>query len=73
MQEVCFRDATRRMADSLGVCGSAINLSDGSVEVIIYGNQADVDALCAWLWHGSEMAQVQSVQCVKFKEPLINS
>jgi len=63
VQGVCFRDATRRKAKSLDVCGSAINLRDGSVEVLAYGNKADVDALCAWLWNGSGMSQVQAVVC----------
>ena len=63
VQGVFFRDSTRTMALSLGIYGSAINLRDGSVEVVACGAETEVDELCQWLWHGSDMSHVESVQC----------
>lgn len=58
-----FRDSTRRKALELGLSGSAVNLPDGSVEVIACGDRETVEALCGWLWQGSPMSRVDSVDC----------
>lgn len=63
VQGVWFRDTTRRKAEQLGVQGSAINLPDGRVEVIAWGEDDAVQALCDWLWQGSELSRVSSVEC----------
>ena len=63
VQGVFFRDTTRSKAFELGVSGSAVNLRDGSVEVIAWGSPNDVEALCQWLWQGSDMARVDAVEC----------
>lgn len=63
VQGVWFRAATRDRACALGVTGRAVNLADGSVEVIACGDDAAVDALCDWLWQGPELARVSDVQC----------
>jgi acylphosphatase len=63
VQGVWYRDTTRRKALELGVSGSAVNLADGSVEVVACGPQEAVDALCEWLWSGSKMSNVSDVAC----------
>ena len=63
VQGVWFRDTARRKAEELGVHGSAINLPDGSVEVLACGEEAAVAALCEWLWEGSPQSQVSNVEC----------
>ena len=63
VQGVWYRDTTRRKALELGLVGSAVNMADGSVEVIACGSDAAVEALCEWLWQGSPMSQVESVKC----------
>lgn len=63
VQGVWFRDTTRRKALELGVRGSAMNLPDGSVEVLACGEKQAVDALCDWLWEGSPNSRVTAVQC----------
>ncbi len=63
VQGVWFRDTTRRRALELGLSGSATNLPDGSVEVIVCGGGDAVDALCEWLWQGSPLSQVADVRC----------
>ena len=63
VQGVWYRDTTRRKAQELQLKGSAVNLPDGSVEVIACGEAAQVEALCEWLWQGSEQSEVSGVSC----------
>lgn len=61
VQGVFFRESTRRVAESLGITGHAINLSNGDVEVLACGESAAIDELAAWLEDGPRMATVTSV------------
>lgn len=62
VQGVGFRYNTQREARRLGVNGYARNLDDGSVEVVACGEQAQVDALIAWLKEGGpRSASVEKV------------
>ena len=61
VQGVWFRDSTRKVAESLGLCGHAINLNDGNVEVFACGEQAAIDQLADWLRNGPPMAKVTQV------------
>lgn len=61
VQGVFFRDSTRREAESLGLTGHAINLSDGSVEVLACGDRDAVESLGRWLHKGPPMASVVAV------------
>ena len=61
VQGVWFRDSTRKMADSLGLCGHAINLNDGNVEVFACGEDAAIQQLADWLQDGPPMAKVDQV------------
>jgi acylphosphatase len=63
VQGVFFRASARNMALELDVCGYAINLPDGRVEVHAEGDAAAVAALCDWLWDGPEAAEVAHVEC----------
>lgn len=45
----------------MGLQGSAVNLSDGSVKVCLRGESEDIDLLEKWLLIGPELAQVESV------------
>ena len=63
VQGVWFRDTTRRKAEQLGLNGHAINLPDGTVEVVVHGNGDAVTALCEWLWRGSPHSRVTQVDC----------
>jgi acylphosphatase len=62
VQGVWFRDSTRREALRLGICGHAINLPDGNVEVLACGPMAQLDALEAWLHEGPPMSRVTKVE-----------
>lgn len=58
-----YRGSAQREARRLGVTGYAINLPDGSVEVLACGPANAVTALCEWLWSGPPHAAVTGVQC----------
>ncbi len=61
VQGVWFRDSTRKVAESLGLSGHAINLNDGNVEVLACGDEAAIDQLAEWLRDGPRMAKVVQV------------
>jgi acylphosphatase len=61
VQGVFFRASTRRVAESLGITGHAINLADGDVEVLACGEAAALDQLGEWLQDGPPHARVDSV------------
>lgn len=67
VQGVWFRASTQQQAVQLGVTGSAMNLPDGSVEVVACGEEAAVEALKQWLWQGPELAVVSDVSCESFE------
>ena len=61
VQGVWFRESMRQEAERLGVTGWVCNLPDGSVEAVIQGSTAVVNALLAWTRTGPPMAQVERV------------
>jgi len=62
VQGVFFRDSTRREAARRGVAGSARNLPDGRVEVVLEGPADDVAEVLRWLRQGPPQARVESVE-----------
>ncbi len=62
VQGVWFRESTRREAEPLGITGHAINLPDGTVEVMAIGTPEALQALEAWLHQGPPMARVTRVE-----------
>ena len=62
VQGVFFRASTRERALALGLDGSAVNLEDGSVEVIAAGSDAALDALQDWLGQGPQQARVEHLE-----------
>ena len=61
VQGVFFRASTRQVAESLGLTGHAINLPDGDVEVLAWGERNDLDRLGEWLQDGPPHARVDGV------------
>ena len=61
VQGVFFRASTRRVAESLGLTGHAINLPDGDVEVLACGERKALDQLGEWLQDGPPPARVDDV------------
>ena len=62
VQGVFYRVSTADVARPLDVKGHAINLPDGTVEVVACGEQAAVDTLAEWLCEGPPAARVTSVE-----------
>ena len=62
VQGVFFRDSTRRVAESLGLTGHAVNLPDGDVEVLATGDPDAIARLEAWLQDGPPLSRVTSVE-----------
>ena len=67
VQGVFFRASCRDEAITRGVAGSADNLHDGSVEVVLEGEQRAVEELVAWVRTGPPQAEVSDVDV--YEEP----
>lgn len=61
VQGVFFRASTQTAARDLGITGHAVNLPDGSVEVLACGSLAALDELATWLKAGPPLAQVTNI------------
>ena len=62
VQGVWFRAWTEQRARSLGLHGWVRNRRDGSVEAVISGEPAAVDAMLEALWQGPDLARVSLVE-----------
>lgn len=63
VQGVFFRDSTRNVARQLGLRGSAVNLPDGSVQVVACGERESLEALKKFLSGGPSRARVDQLSC----------
>lgn len=61
VQGVGYRDSLRRKALALGVSGWVRNRLDGTVEALLQGEAAAVEALAAWARRGPPAARVDSI------------
>ena len=61
VQGVGFRYFTTHQATKLGVSGYAKNMDDGSVEVMISGEEQRVQALVEWLRKGPSSSKVRAI------------
>ena len=62
VQGVGYRNWVQRHARDLNLSGYAENLSDGRVEVIAEGNEANLKRLLHWLKQGPPHARVKGVE-----------
>ena len=61
VQGVWYRESMRQEAERLGVAGWVRNRRDGSVEAMLHGEVAQVEALIAWAWQGPPAAEVTDI------------
>ena len=61
VQGVWFRESMRLEAQRLGVTGWVRNRADGSVEAVVHGTPAAVEAMTRWAKRGPEQARVERV------------
>lgn len=62
VQGVFFRDSMRIEADRLAITGWVRNRGDGTVEAMVQGAPAAVDAIVRWAQHGPAQAEVERVE-----------
>ena len=61
VQGVFFRQSMQREAQYLAISGWVRNRSNGTVEAVVHGEPAAVDAMVRWAHKGPEMAHVERV------------
>ena len=61
VQNVFFREYTRRKAEELNLKGWVRNVPDGSVESVITGDNESVKAMVSWFHQGSPHSKVRQV------------
>ena len=69
VQGVGFRYYTEQQANRLGITGWVRNCSDGSVEVLICGDESQTKAMLSWLKHGPPSASVRDINVKKTNTP----
>jgi acylphosphatase len=62
VQGVWFRESMRAEALRLNVAGWVRNTPDGTVEAVVQGDEAAVDALIEWAHSGPPQARVERVE-----------
>ena len=62
VQGVYFRASSQQQAIEYCLSGYARNLADGDVEVLLCGEQENIEKMLAWLAHGPEKAKVTGIQ-----------
>jgi len=65
VQGVFFRASSQQQAIEYGLSGYARNLADGEVEVLVCGEENDVNRMLEWLNHGPPQAKVEEVKTHK--------
>ena len=75
VQGVGFRMYTQTQAERLSVEGFVQNLSDGTVKIVVAGEDSKVDALIDWAKSGSPPAEVNDLQTevMEYQEGEFNS
>ena len=68
VQGVFFREECRQQARDAGVAGSARNLADGRVEVVLEGEEDAVGRVVDWCRQGRSGAEVPGID-VSDEEP----
>ena len=63
VQGVYYRASTKQKADVLGLKGTVMNLPDGSVQIEVVGEEAEINQLIEWCHDGPERAEVEKVIC----------
>lgn len=68
VQGVFYRETCRKVATSAGVAGSATNLPDGRVEVVLEGPEEAVERVVSWCRTGTTSSHVTDTE-VREEEP----
>lgn len=61
VQGVFYRQNTKQQAKNLNLTGWVKNLTDGRVELVVCGDEENVNKLLAWLPEGPPSAKVDDI------------
>ncbi|WP_111656093.1 acylphosphatase [Isoalcanivorax indicus] len=61
VQGVFYRASTQQQAQRLGLRGWVRNCDDGSVEAVLCGDDAALEAMLAWMAQGPDKARVDAL------------
>ncbi|MDZ7685563.1 MAG: acylphosphatase [Gammaproteobacteria bacterium] len=67
VQGVSYRYWTRQEATARGLRGYVRNLSDGRVEAVFGGDEADIIAMVDACWQGPDAARVSGIEQAAFE------
>lgn len=70
VQGVFFRSSMKEVADRLGVDGWVKNMSDGTVEAVVAGEEEKVREVVEWCRRGPPLAKVTKVETYVVNENL---
>jgi acylphosphatase len=62
VQGVYFRASSQQIAIDHGLSGYARNLTDGGVEVLMCGDEQNINKMLEWLAHGPPEAEVERIE-----------
>jgi acylphosphatase len=68
VQGVFYRASAEQEAQRLGVAGWVRNRQDGSVELVVEGDDAAVEQMLAWAGRGPDHAEVTGVDVEECRE-----
>ena len=69
VQGVYYRASAQEEALRLGLSGWVRNRSDGSVEALVAGCDADVECFIRWAWQGPAAARVVDIEIQPAEAP----
>lgn len=69
VQGVGYRDACIRYARAQDITGWVRNRMDGSVELMLQGDKAQLADMCIWLRHGIPAAHVEKLEVSEVPPP----
>ena len=61
VQMVMYRDSTQRKAKKLGLVGWVGNKPDGTVKIIVEGEERKLEKLIDWCYNGPMLAKVNKI------------
>lgn len=62
VQGVYFRSSSQQVAIENGVSGYAKNLADGDVEILVSGEEENVERMLEWLKVGPPEAEIEHIE-----------
>ena len=65
---MCFRQNTKKIAESLDLKGFVRNRPDNSVEIIVKGTEKDIKEFMAWCKKGPSAAEVEKVNIKEIEQ-----